>query len=175
MPLALTDAELTAVTSVWRTSKRELTAAFGGVSMVPAIDPGQRVLLRCGVDPDVGQIAAYVLHDQIVVHRVVARSRDRRRVLAWGDANPLPDAPFNADQIVGTVSAVEQGGSFVAIPPLGASLRRRAMHRLFARQFADDTASMERRLRFAYRIRNAFAGGMMSFISRVVRRLTRRG
>ncbi len=146
MTLALSDVELAAVTSVWTAKRRELTASFGGTSMLPTIVPGERLLLHCGVEPLVGDVAAYVLHDQVVVHRIVALSREEGWFLAWGDANALPDPPFRHDQLIGTVSGVER---LIAAPPR--SVWRRALVRAVAG--GSGLASVERRLTFFYRCR----------------------
>jgi hypothetical protein len=150
---ALGGPELNAVATIWVAQKRSLVAAFGGTSMSPAIAPGQNVLLECGVMPGVGEVAAYILGDQLAVHRVV-RSDDRRGwLMTWGDANPLPDDPVDDwKRVVGTVSQIERDGAMQLIPQGPSSLRRTLILRLTAPRNAD-AATVRRRLSFLYRVR----------------------
>src|SRR5260370_15876278 len=150
---ALGGPELNAISTIWVAQKRSLVAAFGGTSMSPTIAPGQKVLLQCGVMPRVGEIAAYILEDQLAVHRVV-RSDDRRGwLMTWGDGNPLPDDPVDDwKRIVGTVSRIERDGAMQQIPPGPSSLRRTLILRLAAPPTAD-RATVRRRLSLLYRVR----------------------
>jgi hypothetical protein len=162
---------LAAVAAIWVAQKRELLAAFGGVSMSPAIAPGQRVLLRCGVMPDVGEVAAYVLGDRLVVHRVVARDDRGVWLLTWGDANPLPDDPVDDPaRVVGTISQIERDGAMESIPPASRSLKRRLILRLALLRKAD-VDSVRRRVSLLFRIRANLALGPLALSTKILRKM----
>lgn len=152
MTLALNDLELAAVTSVWAAGQRELTAAFGGTSMLPSIAPGERLVVLCGTEPSVGDVIAYLAVDKVVVHRMVAKSIDESWLVAWGDANAFPDAPFKREKLIGTVATIERAGSVMVVPSLPSSLKRRVMLRLIGSP-SSSLRWVERRWRFLYRIR----------------------
>jgi hypothetical protein len=150
---ALRGPELAAVAAIWVAQKRELLTAFGGSSMSPAIAPGQKVLLRCGAMPQVGEVAAYILGDQLAVHRVVARDDRGRWLLTWGDANTLPDDPVEEwARVVGTVSRIERNGVLENVPSAPRSLWRTWILR-FALAGDAVPGTVRRRLSLLYRVR----------------------
>jgi hypothetical protein len=171
---ALGGPELAAAAAIWVLQKRELIAAFGGTSMSPAIEPGQNVLLRCGVVPEVGEVAAYVLGDQLAVHRVVARDDRRMWMLTWGDSNPLPDDPVDdSSRLVGTVIEVERDGAMHDIPPGPRSLRRAWILR-FAIPRNATSSTVRRRVSLLYRIRANAALSPLAILGKTLRKLFRR-
>jgi hypothetical protein len=121
----LTGGRLDAIATLWKREGRELTVRFGGSSMVPTIGPGAEVLLRCGVCPAPGEIAAFTLGDRVIVHRVMARSSAGTWVLTRGDASTIPDPPIPETAVIGTVVRVRQGDRFVEPSPAPASHGRR--------------------------------------------------
>jgi signal peptidase I len=159
---ALSADELEAITGFWRRERRELSTYFSGTSMLPAIAPGQAVVVECGIDPTVGDVAVFRISERIVVHRVVARTATW--VLTWGDANSFPDDPVKPMQIIGTIRNV--------------SAARRTVRRvillqiLTARLTAIDV--LAHRVRLARRVRSAWAEGAFAFTMKVAGAMVRR-
>jgi signal peptidase len=95
----------------------------GGLSMLPAVWPGDRLTIRSAsiADLGTGDIAAWRTGDRIVVHRVV-RAIDLpsgRRLVTRGDAMPCEDEPVSADALLGRVVEVSRGGR--TVPMSGAT------------------------------------------------------
>ena len=153
---SISAAELEVIATQWSRERRELVTSFAGSSMLPAIAPGQQVVVKCGVDPQVGDVAVFRFANQVGVHRVVARSSTW--LLTWGDANPLPDEPIATSQVFGVIQQRS------TLRPMGRALM------LWA--FASPRESMSRlteRVRFAYRVRAAWAQGPLTFVGKAVR------
>ena len=80
-------------------------------SMEPSVSVGDAVVV-CRTDPDrlqVGDVIAYRLDGQTVVHRIVQMQQTGEGTVlqTQGDANNAPDtAPVQAAQVVGRVAAV---------------------------------------------------------------------
>jgi hypothetical protein len=121
----LTGEQLRAVAALWARSRREVSARFGGTSMEPTIAPGAEVVLACGGDPRVGDVIAYVMGDQVVVHRLEARARGGW-LLTRGDAHVAPDLPVRAADLLGRVAAVAGPDGPVATPPAPRTMARGA-------------------------------------------------
>jgi hypothetical protein len=153
---SLSAAELEVIATLWRRERREFVTSFTGTSMLPAITPGQEVLVECGVEPAVGDVAVFRRDDQIGVHRVVARTETW--LLTWGDANSLPDLPIVPNEVIGLIRRVS------AAPR---SLRRALLLRLFAPQRLP-MGRLSRRIRFAYSSRAAWALGPLAFARKVL-------
>jgi hypothetical protein len=154
--------ELDAVATMWKRERRTLHTSFGGTSMLPTIAPGQPVIVHCGVEPAVGDIAVFRLSNHIGVHRVVARSATW--ILTWGDANPLPDDPVLTSCVIGAIRGV---------PPTPWSLRRA----LLLRTLVTAAVSIEvltRRVRFAYQVSSVWSQGPLIFSVRAARAIFRR-
>jgi signal peptidase I len=132
MTLALSGREIAALTSIWSHRGEDVVVAFGGTSMLPAISPGQRVILRFRQPPSIGDVVAYRTGDRIVVHRLVEKGDDGSWFLAWGDANGLPDQPFPPERLVAVVAAAEVDGSFKKVSDGKSSFARRFLLRLVA-------------------------------------------
>jgi hypothetical protein len=110
--------QLASVAALWRSTGRVLTTSFQGVSMLPAIAPGQRVVLHCDADVEPGDIVAVLRGTEVLVHRLVAVSASRRWWLFKGDANRFCDIPVTSvGAILGRIGEVERDGAFVGIPP----------------------------------------------------------
>lgn len=75
-----------------------------GVSMMPSIEPGRLVAIerRPFADVRVGEIVAFVLQDDLFVHRVAVR--DARQLVTIGDNMPLYDPPVPAEAFLGCVA-----------------------------------------------------------------------
>ncbi|HKB78851.1 MAG TPA: S24 family peptidase [Thermoanaerobaculia bacterium] len=112
VPLRTLNAEeLLAVASLWKRTGREFVTRFRGVSMQPAIPDSAAVRLRCADDVDLGDVVAYAVGQQVIVHRIVARWNDR--FLTRGDGNVLPDAILpERNGVIGKVTAVELEGDW---------------------------------------------------------------
>jgi Peptidase S24-like len=158
----LSAAELDAVATLWGRERWEFLTSFTGTSMLPAIAPGQQVLVQCGVEPVIGDVAVFRFDNQVGVHRVVARTASW--LLTWGDANPLPDEPILPGQVIGTVRNPR------AAP--------RSLHRSLLRRFlAPPSAPIDRvtrRVRLVHRIRTVWGQGPLVFAAAVVCAIVRR-
>lgn len=123
----LDGAWLRGASEIWRRQGRNVWASFAGSSMSPTILAGEEVLLECGVDVGVGDVALVMLDDGIAVHRVLARSSDGHWILTAGDANLLPDQPlYGVDRVVARIRCKRLG----AEPRPLASPPRRALKRV---------------------------------------------
>jgi hypothetical protein len=168
----LAGAELSAAASIWAAQKRELVVAFGGTSMLPAIGPGQKVLLRCGVTPSIGQVAAYVRDGCMAVHRVVARGEGPPAwMMTWGDANPLPDDPLDDwRRIVGTIDRLEIGETMVDLPPPAQSVVRKIIL-WFVLHGGKGVSGIRARLTLLYRIRSNISIGPLPLARKLVHKV----
>ena len=158
----LTAEQLDAVATLWKRERREFATSFEGTSMVPAIGPGEQVVVACGVAPVVGDVIVFRFDDRVGVHRVVARTEGW--LMTWGDANPLPDEPILHSQVIGTVRNPR-------ITPR--SLRRSLLRRFLA----SPSASLEHvtgRVRLAYRVQSVWRQGPLAFVSAIVCAVVRR-
>jgi signal peptidase I len=101
-----------------------------GTSMMPAICPGDEVLIQscdsneCGVD----DVVAFRREGRIFVHRII--KSEEGRMVTQGDAVAIPDAPVTADEFLGKVTAVVRDGANVNTAP---SLVQRAAAAIFRR------------------------------------------
>ncbi len=153
--------ELAAVAEMWKRERRTFVTAFGGTSMLPAIAPGQRVTVLCGVEPEIGDVVMFLRDNQVGVHRLVARLHGA--LLTWGDANPLPDEPVESERAIGTIQDV---------PRHAPSAYRGALLRWLGASSGDAT-QVRRRLQLAYRLRGAAAAGPVGFVRKAVRAIGR--
>lgn len=143
----LTGAHLQAIATLWKRERREFVSSFSGTSMLPALAPGQPVVVNCGVEPAIGDVVVFVFREQIGVHRVVARMPGG--LLTWGDANPLPDDPIETGRVIGVIRSVP-------------AARRSSRRMLLLRMLGVPSAPIDvlaRRIRFLYRLRAVFARG----------------
>jgi hypothetical protein len=159
---SLSAVELDAIATLWRRERRVLVTSFSGTSMLPAIAPGQEVMVQCGVDPAIGDVAVFRFGDQVGVHRVVARGP--AWVLTWGDANPLPDEPIEAAQVMGVIRN----------PPAGPRSLRRALLLRWLVSRAAPVDALTWRVRLVYHIRAVWGKGPRVFAGTTLRALFRR-
>lgn len=129
--------------------------------MQPAIAPGQQVVVECGIEPTVGDVAVFRLDNQVGVHRVVARTE--AWLLTWGDANPLPDEPIAPERVIGTIRSV------AAAPR---SLRRALLLRALAPRSLP-IELLTRRVRLVYLLRSTWAQGLVVFTTKALRAVFR--
>jgi hypothetical protein len=159
---SLSPAEIEAVATIWRREKRRLVTSFNGTSMLPAIAPGQEVVVDCGADPAVGEVAVFRFNNQVGVHRVVARTADL--LVTWGDANALPDEPIEPIHVIGTIRNV---------PAAHASLRRNLLLRYLAVRPVS-VGIVTERVRRLHRIRSVWGEGPIAFVGTALRAVIRR-
>jgi signal peptidase I len=144
-------AELEAVAALWKRERREFQACFSGTSMLPAIAPGQSVVVKCGLEPAVGDVVLFRSNSQIMVHRVTARAGPW--LMTWGDANWLPDEPVEVSDVIGVLGDVGPGPR---------TLFRWALPRIFATRLCP-VERLTPRIRLAYRVQSLFGQGVLAF------------
>ena len=96
-----------------------------GASMAGAIPRGSRIRIAfTGAPCGRGDVVAFMTDGHLVVHRIVYRRPRRRRntpalLITRGDAMMLPDAPIDADAVVGRVveMRMRDGWQQVGAPP----------------------------------------------------------
>jgi hypothetical protein len=158
----LTAEQLSAVAEIWKRERRELATFFDGTSMMPAIAPGEKVVVMCGVEPVVGDVILFRFDKQIGVHRVVARSETW--LMTWGDANSLPDFPITPDYVIGAIRDARR-------------LPRSWYRSLLLRVLAPPSAPADRvtrRVQLVYRVRSHWRHGPLDFAGAVLHELIRR-
>ena len=159
---SLSAAELAAVATLWKREQREFVTSFCGTSMLPTIAPGQRVVVKCGSKPAIGDVVVFRQDNQVMVHRLAAQSG--AWLMTWGDANWLPDEPVEASQLIGVIRGVASGP-------------RSLMRMLLPRFFATRLCPIERlppRIRLAYRVQFLWGQGVLTFSKTALRALLRR-
>ena len=144
-------AELEAVAALWKRERREFETSFSGTSMLPAIAPGQAVVVRCGLEPAVGDVVLFRSNSEIMVHRVAARAGPW--LMTWGDANWLPDEPVEVIDVIGVLSD---------IPPGPRGLFRWILPRIFATRLCP-VERLTSRIGLAYRVQSLFGQGVLAF------------
>jgi hypothetical protein len=144
-------AELAAVAELWKRERREFETSFSGTSMLPAIAPGQTVVVKCGLEPGVGDVALFRSNSQIIVHRVAARAGPW--LMTWGDANWLPDEPVEVSGVIGVLCDIGPGPR---------TLFRWTLPRIFATRLCP-VERLTPRIRLAYRVQSLFGQGVLAF------------
>ena len=95
-----------------------------GCSMLPAIRPGD--VIRVESSPArMGDIILFLRDGHLCAHRFLAEIKGH--VVARGDANRKPDAPFPYEQILGRVISLERNGVVItdlAVRPLASLIIR---------------------------------------------------
>ena len=84
--------EIDAVGVLWKRQGRQFVTSFSGISMLPAIAPGQPVAVTCGIEPAVGDVAVFRYDNHVGVHRVV----EARCPLLEADGGLSLHSPINA-------------------------------------------------------------------------------
>ena len=73
-----------------------------GISMLPAIEPGNAVIIDTVVERiDIGDIIVYTYDGNFVGHRVIAITQDG--FITKGDNNPYPDNLVPTEAVVGKI------------------------------------------------------------------------
>lgn len=158
----LTAEQLDAVATLWKRERREFVTSFDGTSMMPAIAPGEQVVVACGVAPVVGDVVVFRFDDGVGVHRVAARAEEW--LITWGDANPLPDEPILHDRVIGTVRN----------PRIAPRSLRRLLLTWFLASPAAPLDRVTRRVRLAHRVQSVWRQGPLAFGRAIVCALARR-
>jgi signal peptidase I len=159
---SLTTEQLDAVAEIWKRERREFVTFFDGTSMMPAIAPGEQVVVMCGVEPAVGDVILFRFDNQIGVHRVVARTETW--LMTWGDANALPDFPITPANVIGAIRDAHR---------LPRSLYRSLVLRVLAPPSAP-AARVTRRVQIVYRFRSLWRQGPLAFAGAILRSVIRR-
>jgi hypothetical protein len=159
---SLTAEQLDAVAEIWRRERHEFVTFFVGTSMMPAIAPGDRVGVICGVEQVVGDVILFRFDNQIGVHRVATQSESW--LMTWGDANALPDFPITPANVIGAIRDVRR-------PPR--SLYRSLLLRVLAPPSAP-ADRVTRRVHIVYRFRSLWRQGPLVFAGAVLRAVIRR-
>src|SRR5438552_14923505 len=105
------DASSVAVSSLLKSAGREIESEIQGCSMYPTLIEGSRIRIRCGESRfQAGDVVA-ILGQPLVAHRVVGHglSGARRFLITRGDASWFCDPPVREDQILGVVTALDNG------------------------------------------------------------------
>jgi hypothetical protein len=92
-----------------------------GSSMLPAIWPGDRILVEATAFSDIhhGDVVLCLREDRVFAHRVVSRVHDET-LRTRGDSMPANDPQISADDLLGKVTAIERGPQRFAVRPLTA-------------------------------------------------------
>ena len=107
------------VASGLRAPDRTIESTVKGPSMGRTMPAGSRIRIELGARRhyDLGEVIAFVAGQHVVVHRVVGQPRGGH-VLTRGDAEVLPDPPIDEEQVLGAVSAIQQGGYWTPVERL---------------------------------------------------------
>jgi hypothetical protein len=159
---SLSAEEIDAVGVLWKRQRRQFVTAFSGTSMLPAIAPGQSVMVTCGVEPVVGDVAVFRYSDQVGVHRVVACGAGW--FLTWGDNNSLPDEPIVPASVIGVIRD---------LPKPQYPLRRRLSLWLLGSP-RQPIEVLTHRVRLVYRAQTVWKQGFPVFAGTLLRALLRR-
>jgi hypothetical protein len=100
-----------AVADSLRGEGRCVESTVSGASMHPGLPSGSRIRIALAPQPcgEPGQVVAYLVAGQVIVHRVFHCGRAgaaRRHLLARGDATLVPDPPVEIAQVLGPVTGV---------------------------------------------------------------------
>jgi signal peptidase I len=87
-----------------------------GWSMLPAVWPGDTLVLECVTSDDVsvGDIVLFGRDRRLFAHRVVKKETRNSGTLTRGDAMPAPDPVVCKDELLGRVSFILRNGRCIA-------------------------------------------------------------
>jgi hypothetical protein len=127
-------ARILVVASRLRGPSRSIESTIDGNSMGRTLPPGSRIRIELVEQRSVelGEVVAFLARGKVVVHRIVHKGRRgaaRGRLVTRGDAALIPDPAVEVGSILGTVTAVDQSGSWV---PPGERPRRSLSARVLA-------------------------------------------
>ena len=129
----------------------EVRVRVAGSSMVPALWPGDELLVRGLVlaEPSRGDLLLFVRDGRLCTHRLVdwLDHAGAARLITRGDAAPQCDPPVAPSEILGTVASITRGGREI---PISLSPARRLLsfgirHSDFIRRAALKIHSVRRR------------------------------
>ena len=127
-------ARAVAIAASLRAPGRTIESTIEGMSMGQGLPPGTKIRIaliqRDRYEP--GEVIAFLVANQVVVHRVMHRGRGGAAsglVLTRGDAPLVPDRPVAHKQILGPVTALLRDGRW---SDLGAAPRRSLRRRIAA-------------------------------------------
>ena len=129
----------------------EVRVRVAGSSMVPALWPGDELLVRALAlaEPSRGDLLLFVRDGRLCTHRLVDRldQAGAARLITRGDAAPQCDPPVAPSEILGTVASITRGGREI---PISSSPARRLLsfairHSDFIRRAALKIHSVRRR------------------------------
>lgn len=99
----------------------EVRVRVAGSSMVPALWPGDELLVRPlgSAEPSRGDLLLFVRDDRLCTHRLISQVVDSGAVqlITRGDAALKYDPPHSLDQILASVTSVFRDGCKVSIAP----------------------------------------------------------
>jgi len=125
---------LAALCHLWRRQEAEIWLTLEGYSMLPGIPPGSRVRVSFGYyEPSIGEVVAALQGSRLLIHRLVRIDRGSTGTplyVCQGDANPRPDPPVPAEQLVGIVREHRRPSG---ITRLHRGIRRLLRHSLVSR------------------------------------------
>lgn len=113
------DVSSAAVAALLKNSGHEIESEIHGESMHPTLTEGSRIRIRCGrAHYQPGDIVA-ILGEPLIAHRVVGLGlcRSRRFVITRGDASWFCDPPVREEQILGVVTAYDDGRGWQPLQP----------------------------------------------------------
>jgi hypothetical protein len=120
--------ELAAVAALWKRTGREVTASFGGISMLPSIAPGAPLVILCRDEAEPGDVIVFLHRGTIVVHRLLERREGW--LLTRGDANAIPDQPVARTAMIGRVVAMVSDAGRAGVPHYAETAEQRRMRRI---------------------------------------------
>lgn len=80
------------------------------ISMIPAINPGELIKIKKGIEPRPGDVVVFRAGDAFVAHRLIWRRGFAARTK--GDNNAYCDAPISVFDIVGVVEGKRSRWAF---------------------------------------------------------------
>jgi hypothetical protein len=140
------NAALAGLLESYRREGAEAWFTTQGVSMLPLIRPGSRLLVEFGARPAIGEVVLFSAYDRYLAHRVVGRRREAagELLIVKGDAEAYPDRSLQPTEILGVVRAIRwpghdlsrltglggRSGRFIAAISLWSGRAARTGHRL---------------------------------------------
>ena len=89
-----------------------------GWSMLPAIRPGDTLLIEAANDAEVasGEVVLFLREQRLFAHRAVGRNHADLRIITRGDAIRRADRPLNQAELLGKVTLIWRGGKAIRPP-----------------------------------------------------------
>lgn len=100
-------------------SAGQLRLCVNGWSMLPAVMPGDTIVLERASIDDVaeGEIVLFHREERFFVHRAGRKADDKSELQTRGDAMIRPDAPVKRHELLGKVLWIERNGRCLAPSP----------------------------------------------------------